>query len=114
MPAGLPLAAVRFVSFEAFAWADRRFPTSPTFIGRLLAVRPVVGAAEVRPVCYARSRWRRHRKSRRVGCADAATDRGPGEETMILDGVTVLVLAILVLLLMWAVVLAGSQFFGPR
>jgi len=49
-----------------------------------------------------------------VGCADAATDRGPGEETMILDGVTVLVLAILVLLLMWAVVLAGSQFFGPR
>jgi len=33
---------------------------------------------------------------------------------MILDGVTVLVLAILVLLLMWAVVLTGSQFFGPR
>ena len=39
---------------------------------------------------------------------------GQGRETMIVDGVTVLVLAILVLLLMWAVVLAGSQFFGPR
>jgi len=33
---------------------------------------------------------------------------------MILEGTAVLVAAIVVLVVMWAVVLVGSQFFGPR
>jgi hypothetical protein len=47
-------------------------------------------------------------------CSAQSAAKLAGEEPMMINGIMVLVLAIVVLAILWAIVLYGSTYFGPR